>query len=157
MTVLCFGQWLWLGQRGHFLHQRSDTLNPVIGKVLYRSCQWRLLAVEKTKNKERMGNLNINWCWLSAVWPDWTIYCTLGNLSKPVTPIILPKLPRFFGIFVKLSKSVIFLVKSFLGNFYRHLVTFYWLSGARVNVLNKFLRVSEWIPCTCNWEEMRDL
>ena len=28
--------------------------------------------------------------------------------------------------FVKLSKSFNFLVKSFLGNFYRHLATFYW-------------------------------
>ena len=28
--------------------------------------------------------------------------------------------------FAKVSKSIIFLVKSFLGNFYRHLATFYW-------------------------------
>ena len=26
----------------------------------------------------------------------------------------------------RVSKSLIFLVKSFLGNFYKHLVTFYW-------------------------------
>ena len=29
-------------------------------------------------------------------------------------------------IFVKVSKSIIFLVKSILGNFYRHLVIFFW-------------------------------
>ena len=29
-------------------------------------------------------------------------------------------------IFVKVSKSIIFQVKSFLGNFYRYLATFYW-------------------------------
>ena len=29
-------------------------------------------------------------------------------------------------MFVKVSKSLIFLVKSFLGNFYRHLAIFYW-------------------------------
>ena len=34
--------------------------------------------------------------------------------------------PHFKAIFVKLSKSLIFPVKSFLGNFYRHLATFYW-------------------------------
>ena len=52
------------------------------------------------------------------------IYCTLGNFSKPVARIILPKLHTFLGIFVMVLKSFIFLVKSFLGNFYRHLATF---------------------------------
>ena len=33
---------------------------------------------------------------------------------------------HYEAIFVKVSKSFIFLVKSFLGNFYRHLATFYW-------------------------------
>ena len=32
----------------------------------------------------------------------------------------------FGQIFLKVSKSIIFLVKSFLGNFYRHLAIFYW-------------------------------
>ena len=41
--------------------------------------------------------------------------------------LICPNLPpTFLGNFVKVSKSIIFLVKSFLGNFYRHLATFYW-------------------------------
>ena len=31
-----------------------------------------------------------------AVWPDWAIYF-LGNFSKPVETIILPKLPTFLG------------------------------------------------------------
>ena len=38
---------------------------------------------------------------LHAVWPDWAIYSTLGNFSKLVATIILPKLYRFFAIFVK--------------------------------------------------------
>ena len=46
------------------------------------------------------------------------IYCNLGNFSKPVAPIILPKLPTFQAMFVKVWKSFIFLVKSFLGNFF---------------------------------------
>ena len=60
-----------------------------------------------------------------AVWPNWAIYCTLGNFSKPVATIIEPKLPTFFGNILKVSISFIFLIKSFLGNFYRHLAIFY--------------------------------
>ena len=58
--------------------------------------------------------------------PFWAIYCMLGNFSKPVATTILPKWPTFLGNFLKVSKSFIFLVKSFWGNFYRHLATFYW-------------------------------
>ena len=53
---------------------------------------------------------------LESVWPDWAIYCTLGNSLKPVTTIILLKSPTFWQ-FLKGSKSFIFLVKSFLVNF----------------------------------------
>ena len=35
-------------------------------------------------------------------------------------------LPQSYEIFVKVSKSIIFLVKSFLGNFFRHLAVFFW-------------------------------
>ena len=57
------------------------------------------------------------------MWPDWAIFCTLGNQSKLVATNILPKSPT---IFVKLSKSLIFQVKLFLGNFYRYLAIFIW-------------------------------
>ena len=46
-----------------------------------------------------------------------------GLILKPLATIILPKSPTFLCIFYK---SLIFLAKSFLGNFYRHLATFYW-------------------------------
>ena len=36
-----------------------------------------------------------------AVWPDWAIYCTLGNFSKPMATIILPELPTFLVNFCK--------------------------------------------------------
>ena len=39
---------------------------------------------------------------------------------------ICPNLPHSDAIFVKLPKYLIFLVKSFLGNFCRHLANFYW-------------------------------
>ena len=40
--------------------------------------------------------------------------------------LFCPNCPHSAAIFVKVSKTLIFLVKSFLGNFYRHLATFYW-------------------------------
>ena len=41
-------------------------------------------------------------CWilhftLQSLWPDWTIYWTLGNLIKPLATINLPKSPTFLG------------------------------------------------------------
>ena len=52
----------------------------------------------------------------------------LGDLLDfgQVFKINLPKSPSFLGIFVKVSKYIIFLVKSFLGNFYGHLAIIFW-------------------------------
>ena len=56
--------------------------------------------------------------------------------------LICPNLLYSKAIFVKVSKSFIFLVKSFLGNFYSHLVTFYWShckqASKPLNSLNVF-------------------
>ena len=69
------------------------------------------------------------------MWPDWTIFCALGNFSKPVQKLFCPNCSHLLAIFVKVSKSFIFCkgVENFhfsleiiLGNFYRHLATFYW-------------------------------
>ena len=49
-------------------------------------------------------------------------WATLQSLWQQ---LICPNLPHSKAIFVKVSKSIIFLVKSFLDNFYRHLATFY--------------------------------
>ena len=49
-----------------------------------------------------------------------------GNNSKPVATIILPKLPTLLGNFCKGAKIIHFLIKSYLGNFYRHLAIFIW-------------------------------
>ena len=40
--------------------------------------------------------------------------------------LICPNLSHSYWIFIKESKSIIFLVKSFLGKFYRHLAIFFW-------------------------------
>ena len=50
----------------------------------------------------------------------WATFQSLGQ------EIVCPNLPHSKAILVKVSKSLILLVKSFLGNFYRHLATFYW-------------------------------
>ena len=55
------------------------------------------------------------------VWPDLAIYWTFGNFLKPLATINLPKSPTFLDNFCKGVKTYHFLVKSFLGNFYRHL------------------------------------
>ena len=54
------------------------------------------------------------------------IYCTMGNFSKPLATIILPKSPTFLGNLCKDIKAFFFPVKSFLGKFYRHWATFFW-------------------------------
>ena len=59
------------------------------------------------------------------MWPDWAIYWTLGKFYSLWQQLIYPNLPHSLAIFVKVSKSIIFVVKSFLGNFYRHLATFF--------------------------------
>ena len=71
---------------------------------------------------------------VTSVWPDWGIYWTLGNFLKPLLTINLPKSATFLGNFVKVSKSLFFLVKSFIGNFYRHLAAFYWSHCWSVNL-----------------------
>ena len=47
---------------------------------------------------------------------------TLGNFSKPVARIILPKLPTFLGNFGK-GTNLLFSSETFLGNFYSYWAT----------------------------------
>ena len=70
-----------------------------------------------------------------AVWLDWVIYCTLGNFSKPIARIIFPKLPTYSSNFCKVVKIFNFSSEIFLGNFYRHLATFYLSNWLVVNVI----------------------
>ena len=79
-----------------------------------------------------------------AVWPDWANYCILGNFSKTVATIIFPKFPTFLAIFGNVSKFFIFLVKSILGNFYRHLATFAGHTGSLRSLLIVTLAGREW-------------
>ena len=47
-----------------------------------------------------------------------------GHFLKPLATINMPKSSQFSGTFCKGVKIYDFLVKSFLGNFYRHLAIF---------------------------------
>ena len=67
------------------------------------------------RQKSEQGN--------QPVWPDWAIYCFLGNFLKHLATFILPKSPTLLGNFCKGVKIFILLLKSFLGNFYRHFHT----------------------------------
>ena len=68
---------------------------------------------------------------LQSVRPDWAIYCTLGDFLKPLATINLTKSPTFL-----VSKSIIFLVKSFLGNFNRHLAIFSGHTGSNLSLID---------------------
>ena len=74
---------------------------------------------------EPTSSQSLSRCW-STVWPDLAIFWTLDNFLKPLATIYLP---RYLNIlrqfFVKVLKSIIFVVKSFLGNFYWHLAIFF--------------------------------
>ena len=67
--------------------------------------------------------------WSAYVWPNWAIYCTLGNFSLPGQQLYCP-------IFVKVLKSIIFLLKSFLGDFYRHLAIFSGHTAQRAHFIH---------------------
>ena len=41
---------------------------------------------------------------LASLWPEWAIFCNLGNFLKPLATINLPKSPTFLGNFCKVDK-----------------------------------------------------
>ena len=82
-----------------------------------------LLPIESTKKV-----FTFQWNAFKKAWKekntDWAIYWTLGSFLKPLATINRPKSPIFLGYFCEGVKIGHFLVKSFLGNFYRHLAIF---------------------------------
>ena len=68
----------------------------------------------------------------------WTIFQSLWQ------QLFCPNQPHFYAIFGKVSKPFIFLMKSFLGNFYRHLATFYWSHCRKVTVFHLVLPLPHW-------------
>ena len=67
------------------------------------------------------SNMQVRKLRLWSVWPDWAIYFTLGNFSKPVARIIFPKLPTFSvnfcnGVIILHCSSEIFFGQLFTGH-----------------------------------------
>ena len=60
------------------------------------------------------------------VWPDWADLLHFEQRFKASGNNHFAQIAPILGNFVKVSKSFIFLVESFLGIFYRHLSTYYW-------------------------------
>ena len=67
------------------------------------------------------SDLSANQC--DQIWRFIGLWATFKSLLQQ---LICPNLPHSYAIFIKALKSIIFPVKSFLGNFYRHLAIFFW-------------------------------
>ena len=64
--------------------------------------------------------------WSQPVWPDWTIYCTLGNHSKPLVTINLPKSPTFLTNFCKCVNIIHFSSEIIFGQLLLTFGDFFW-------------------------------
>ena len=84
---------------------------------------------------------------LQAVWPDWAIYCTLGNFSKPVAAIILPKLPTFLGKFCRVVKIFYFASEIIFGQTFGD---FFWSHWQRPSVQSKYYFLTWFICGVCS-------
>ena len=105
----------------------QDICHQIISQLWFLGIQW---------HARRLSRLS-KWDF-APVCPDWVIYWTLGNFSKPLATIKLPKSSPFLDNFLKVSKSSIFLVKSFLGSFYRYLATFTGHTASHYNDAGSF-------------------
>ena len=118
-----------------------------IGKCYVLFCVYIYL----TQPDKRVIVSSYHFCQQStaAVWPDWAIYWTLGNFSKPLSTINLPKSPTFKGNFSKwvkifnFSNEIIFgqLLQTF-GNFF--LVT---LNSNNDQKMVRLVHTTLWICC----------
>ena len=98
---------------------------PVSGRSLLqwsktKSCLSKMLLERIKMNQEMQGLVHIQ-CdqigWFNGL---------LASFQSLCQQLICPNLPHSKAILVKVSKSIILLVKSFQGNFYRHLSIFFW-------------------------------
>ena len=69
----------------------EQTLSAVYLKVFLEKISTNWMAVEVRNFSFCCGQM----CGCGSVWPDWAIYWTLGNFSKPLATINLPKSPTF--------------------------------------------------------------
>ena len=83
---------------------------------------------------------------IQTVWQDWAIFGLWVTFQSLWQQLICPILINSEAIFVKVSNSILFLVKSFLGNFYKHLAIFYGHKGPCLKKLQNILIIFYRVP-----------
>ena len=69
------------------------------------------------------------------VWPDWAIFCTLGNFFKPLATIYLPKSLTFLGNFCKVIKIYHFSCEIIFGQLLQMFGDFYLVTLIATSIL----------------------
>ena len=96
---------------------------------------------------------------ISSVW-RWVVNARsvtrLGDSLKFGQKLIWPNLLHSLAIFVKFSKPIIFLVKSLLGNFYRHLAIFFWSHWMQAVRHFKIISELSHAPERTRWDSFRE-
>ena len=80
----------------------------------------------------------VPFCYLHSVWPDWAIFCTLGNFFKPLATIILPKSLTFLGNFCKGIKIYHFSSEIIVGQLLQTFGDFYLVTLPTLNEIITF-------------------
>ena len=98
-------KWLqaWIDKDAQWLHRVNCLLiTPPPNKSINRKFL-KILDNFKGKGKQSADTLTYltNFREMLSVWPDWAIYLILGNFSKPVGTMSLPKYTTFIGNFCK--------------------------------------------------------
>ena len=96
--------------------------------------------------------LKSNKCWVRSVWLEWAILCTLGNHSKPVAAIILPKSSTLLGKGVEIVHFYCEIIFGQLVRQVRLIDIWRFLSGHTAQQSNMY----GMIPCL-NWLFSLDL
>ena len=84
------------------------------------------------------------------MWPDWVIYCILGNFSKPVATIILPKFSTFLGNFCKFIKIFHFASEIIFGHLLQLVFRFFYWSHWSCTILIVGFHWSVWTSLCWN-------
>ena len=131
----------------HFCHSRMHQMQ-LVWITLYQQIYligW-ILEYKPVKHEVRLSVIllltTVQSKWSScqgAVWPDWAIYWTLGNFSKSLATINLPKSLAFLGNFCKGVKIFNFTSKINFGHILQtsgnHLLVTLWTKshGSSIN------------------------
>ena len=97
---------------------RKSKWDNTIGIVFYTQVGLLLKQVRRPSCLQKLGGISLQCDQIGRFIGLWANYQRLWQ------QLFCPNLPHSQAIFVKVPKSLIFLVKSLLGNFYRHLAIF---------------------------------